>query len=280
MTPIDNELRTTLHRRAGTVAPPADPLAGVERRAGQIRRRRMATAALATATAVVVVVVAGPAGLARLSDGHPRKSGFANSGTPSATTPTAAPSVNQVSQPPAVPGWQGRGSFDGSADFTTAIGRQWSAAHNSDSAGKSLWLARLPGGDGEAGIFQFWSLGSPTAYTVVGQRLPDGRTFIVRDTVTPPGAKQFSAVLQGGAFPHVVVLGPPGAGQISYAADGRRFLPVERLQGFAGGDGWAVFDRTGPAVDQKSPDLVEVLGGDGRLIFRGQIEAGPSFPDV
>lgn len=288
MTPIDDELRTSLHRRADALAPPADPLAGIERRAGRIRRRRVATAMAGTAIAVAVVAVAVPAGISQLSS-SPTSGGFAGGGPPTPPPPPTViptpPTVPPPNPPPNLLDWPARGGLDSAPAAATAaalgaeVSRQWAAKHGAGSAGNKLWEAALPGG-GAAGVWQMWTWGSRTAYTVVGQRLPDGLTFIVSDQVTPKGVKEISSVLQGGAFPHVVVLGAPTTGQISYAADGGRLRPVEHLQGFVGSDGWAVFDRTGPAIDQKAPDLIELLDGNGRRIYRGQIDLGPSAPDT
>ncbi len=278
MTPIDDELRTSLHRRADALAPPADPLAGIERRAGRIRRRRVAIAVTGTALAVAVVAV--PVGIGQLRS-SPSNSGLAGGG-PSIPPPSTVTAIRSAKTPPQnVLNWPERGGLDSAAaaaKLTAAVSHQWAAKHGTESTGNNLWMAALPGG-GAAGIWQFWKPGSTAASTVVGQRLPDGLTFIVLDQVTPKGAKEISSVLQGGAFPHVVVLGPPTTGQIRYAADGRRFRPVEHLPGFLGGDGWAVFDRTGPAIGQQAPDLIELLDGDGRRINRGPIDVGPSFPD-
>jgi hypothetical protein len=275
MTPIDDELRTSLHRRADALAPPADPLAGIERRAGRIRRRRVATAVAGTG---LVVAVAVPVAIGQLQNSS--SSGRFAGGGQRTTPPTTQPTT-PTSPPQNLVNWPARSRLDSvtaEAGLVAAVTRQWTAKHGVESTSDNLWMANLPGG-GAAGIWQFWELGSRTAYTVVGQRLADGLTFIVLDQVTPKGVREISSVLQGGAFPHVVVLGPPTTGQIRYAADGRRFRPVERLQGFVGTDGWAVFDRTGPAIGQQQPDLVEVLDGDGRRIYRGQIDVGPSFPN-
>lgn len=284
MTPIDDELRTALHRRAAAVAPPADPLSGVERRAARIRRRRMASAVAGTALAVVTAAVAVPLGFNTLRDAAGTARGYAGGGPAMPSPPTGMPTgPTETPPPPNLPAnfldWPARGQSP-SSGFESSIVEKWAASHAvkpAESVVIRLWTTRLPEG-GEAGIWQLWRLGP--AHTVVGQRLADGQTFIIRDTVTPRGARAVSSILQGGAFPHVVVLGPPATGQIRYAADGRRFAPAERLQGFAGGDGWAVFDRTGPAIDQKLPDPIEILDGNGRRIFRGPIDMGPSTPDV
>jgi hypothetical protein len=60
MTPLDDELRQTLSERAFSLAPAADPLAGVEAKAARIRRTRVALAAGGAALAVAAVAVAVP----------------------------------------------------------------------------------------------------------------------------------------------------------------------------------------------------------------------------
>jgi hypothetical protein len=279
MTPIDDELRVSLRRQAEGVPPLADPLAGIERRAGRIRRRRVAAAVAGTALAATIVVVGAPA-VTHLVTSQP-PSGFAGGSSPAPAT--ATPNDRADPTPPAnLVRWPTRvaaGPLGTDQSLEAGITREWAAKHGADSRSNKLWGAGLPDG-GVAGIWQFWTPGSPSAYTVVGQRQPDGLTFIVMDQVTPMGVKEISSVLAGGAFPHVVVLGPPTTGQISYAADGRRFRPVEHLQGFLGGDGWAVFDRTGPGTSTRLPDLIQVLDGNGRRIYQGELDVGPSGPDI
>jgi hypothetical protein len=60
MTPIDDELRTALQRRATGVAPAPDPLAGIERRAGRMRRNRVAASVAGSVLAVAAVATAVP----------------------------------------------------------------------------------------------------------------------------------------------------------------------------------------------------------------------------
>ncbi|MGI8699090.1 MAG: hypothetical protein ACR2J0_08125, partial [Mycobacteriales bacterium] len=121
---------------------------------------------------------------------------------------------------------------------------------------------------------------TPAPYQPGG--IPAGRaTGILRDEVTPRGVRQISQVLPGNQYPLVLVLGNPGAtGRISYAANGRSFVPVRRLPPVDVQPGLALFLRTGPAVDQKVPDIIELRAGGGGLIYRGQIDVGPSSPDV
>ena len=52
MSPLDHELRAALSSRAHALSPAADPLPGIEARAGQLRRRRL-TGSLAGAALAV-----------------------------------------------------------------------------------------------------------------------------------------------------------------------------------------------------------------------------------
>ena len=60
MSPIDDELRTALQRRATAVPPSPDPLAGIERRAGRMRRNRLAASVAGSVLAVAAVATAVP----------------------------------------------------------------------------------------------------------------------------------------------------------------------------------------------------------------------------
>ena len=61
MSPLDDELHDALHGRAATIVPPPDPMAGIERRAKGIRRRRLAASVAGGALALSAVAVAVPA---------------------------------------------------------------------------------------------------------------------------------------------------------------------------------------------------------------------------
>lgn len=79
MSPIDDELRATLHGRAQALAPSPDPLAGIERRAKKIRRNRTAVAVAGSALAVAMIAVAVPALQSATSSG-PEVPQFATAG--------------------------------------------------------------------------------------------------------------------------------------------------------------------------------------------------------
>lgn len=305
MTPIDDELRTALHRRAAAVAPPADPLVGIEHRAAQIRRRRAAVAVAGSALAVTAVVL--PVALVQLRAEPGRTRAVAGGGTPSSSRPagTGSPSAIDDQQPANALSW--RYSFQVPDDgLNTAAVHVFAASHHradDEVVVSPLYVAKLPKGY-YAYVFQAWFrthrraadgtiefTGDPSpARTVVYLTpvpykpgvIPAGRAAgILRDEVTPPAVRQISQVLPGDRYPLVLVLwNPSTTGQISYAEDGRTFVPVRRLRPIDTQPGLALFLRTGPAIGQKAPDLIELRAAGGGLIYRGPIDVGPSTPDV
>jgi hypothetical protein len=102
MTPIDDELRRTLDARAAAMAPPTDPLAGVESRAHGIQRRRQALAGGGVAAVVLAVAVAVP--LATRADRSPSRvagqpTAIISVGPDEEPTPAPTPSPTGVPTP-------------------------------------------------------------------------------------------------------------------------------------------------------------------------------------
>ena len=95
MSPIDDELRSALQRRATAVPPSPDPLAGIERRAARMRRNRVAASVAGSVLAVAVVATAVP-----LLTGPTVPDAPPVALTPPTGAPTAAPTA---SPSPAVP---------------------------------------------------------------------------------------------------------------------------------------------------------------------------------
>lgn len=305
MTPIDDELRTALHRRAAAVAPTADPLAGIEHRAARIRRRRAAVAVAGSALAVTAVAL--PVALVALRAEPGRAGAVAGGGSPSSSrfAGTGSPSAIPDQTPRNALSW--RYSYQVPDDgLNTAAVHVFATSHgrpDDDVVVRPLYVAKLPKGY-YAYVFQAWFrplrraadgtiefTGEPSpAHTVVYLTpvpyqpgvIPAGRaTGILRDEVTPPGVRQISQILPGSQYPLVLVLGDPWAtGQIGYAENGRSFVPVRRLPPVDVQPGLALFLRTGPAIDQKAPDVIELRAAGGGLIYRGPIDVGPNFPDV
>ena len=103
MTPIDDELRSLLHKRADRVASPPDPMAGIESRARRMRRNRVAASVAGAALAVAAIAVAVPS----LVPGHDRDRDTVAT-TPTPTAPAVAPTYGPNELDPANP-WAYRG---------------------------------------------------------------------------------------------------------------------------------------------------------------------------
>jgi hypothetical protein len=286
MSPLDTELREALRHHAADVTSPGAPLDAIERRAHGIRRRRTALAVAGTAVVVAAVAVAVPLITDATSHDDSRaKFAVTSTPTPEVTAPAFPRPVNLLT-------WPARGQAGSGAGraFLDTIVADYTARHGAAATGLELWYGRLPTGS-EVGVAQVWTAQGGDAWTVVAERLADGRFFVVREAPTwfsdqkagesvsatkedVSRIAQISAVVQGEATPYVVVVGAPTTGQILYAADGATFKPVDTV------DGVAVFERTGPTGS--SPDLIEVLDGNGNLdapMYKGVIDTGSSVPD-
>ena len=97
MSPLDHELRAALTSRAVTLTPAVDPLAGIEARAGQLRRRRLAGSIAGTALAVALVAVGVPAAIGSSNLVPPSPQLAATS-----TAPAPSPSVSTAPRDPFV----------------------------------------------------------------------------------------------------------------------------------------------------------------------------------
>ncbi len=134
MSPLDDELRTTLRSRAGAVHPTPDPLAGIEARAGRLRRRRTALAATGTALAVAAVVLVVPTVLDR------------DSGRGAAPTQFATTSSGGTLDP-AQP-WSFRGTLSDAARADFA--RAWQSRHPGSTLTALFGQTYEPSGQEEA----------------------------------------------------------------------------------------------------------------------------------
>lgn len=289
MSPLDSELREALHRRAERVTfDSADPVVGVERRARAIRRRRVAgtVAGAAVALAAVAVVVPGVIGGTGIDRRHADTLRPAGGSSPAPSAPAAAPtptatatSTDPVAQgdPVNLLGWpDSRLSAGTPAELDPEARQAWGTAHNvppDEVFTAPLWSGRLPTGDWVYAL-QAWTnsgSGRPIAHTVFFQWPGPGRGFLVQDLRTKVDAAghsaEVSAVVAGQATPYIVVVGAPTTGQVRYAADGTTFRAVATQEGAA------VFPRTGSVT-------IEVYNGDGIVTFRGQVDLGPSSPDI
>ncbi len=278
MTPLDDELRDLMSSRAGAVVPPTDPLAGIEERAGRLRRARRARAVAGAALAVALVAVGVPAalGAARPDAGGSTLATVPDPApssrpSPSPSAPTSSPEPGVTARPgPVATLFRPGGALDWPMSafvpqVDAAVAR-WSAAHPGTGPVLGGVLGTLPVPDGStARVLQLWRADVAPQVVTTTTALP-GQLLRDEPAADLPGPV-VRAVLPGGATPYVLVLGGPDVVRVDYAADGARFVP-------AGGGRFAVVPRTGPTGG--SPDLVRVLDAQQRVTALPADPGGPT----
>lgn len=214
MSPLDDELRTALQRRADAVAPSPDPLAGVERRAGRLRRNRLAASVAASVLAVAGVATAVPllTGSAP-PDAPPVAVQPAPTRTPDDTS--AAYALD-----PAAP-WDYRGTplpelgqgfletatvevaaRHGVAEDAVTLTPLWGQVDEPSARSELVVLATV---DGEAR----WSL----------VRSSEAGPEVVVDEPLPDPALALAAALPGDEVARLVVVAAPSVGSLQYGPD-------------------------------------------------------------
>jgi hypothetical protein len=155
MSPLDDELRRVLAAHADDTALQTDPLAGIEREATSIRRRRTGTAVLGAVLSIALVVLAVPS----LRGGLDTDKGPDHvAGTPSATPSTAPDGLTvDATHPPNVYPWH----RDVPATETQATVRAWRQFHPEVGAigGQGLWSGTVEGLTGRVVALQLWARG-------------------------------------------------------------------------------------------------------------------------
>ncbi len=238
MSPLDDELRTLLSARAGQVAPSPDPLAGIESRAGRMRRNRIAAS---VAGAAVVFAALGLAVPAVLPD---RDTGAVQFATPS-------PSPSSSAARP-VSSWPTRGNATpdalafARAQYATQSGRP---ADQVDT--RLLW-----GGSPDNGPQVLVLLGGPVAAggsftpedVVLVYYAEDGEKRLVGRDPLDDGAREVNRAVDTGSGQYVVAIGEPGTQRIRYSSDGNKTWAAEPIT-----DGVSTFGRE--AVSGQSDNL-------------------------
>lgn len=256
MSPIDDELRRALSGRAQAVTPAADPLAGIERRAKQIRRNRVGAAIAGSALAVAAVAAVVPA--VQSGTSAPQREQYAE------PTPTPAPETetSQYALDPANP-WALRGT---PVDRSTrnAIQEQYAdvvrgrevrvtplfaQVHESSQQLEVVFVAEVDGG-------YRWGVAQTSAQAPT----------IRWDEALPEPAIALAAALPGDeGVPRMLVVASERIGSIEYAADGtgeftRMAEPSPRvatvaLEGDPATDAYRLLDEAGRQVHQAAaPD--------------------------
>ena len=290
MSPIDDELKAALHRRATVVLPPADPLAGIERRATRLQRQRLAASVagsvLAVAAVATVVPLLGgtssPPDTARVASSAPTT----RPSTAPTSEPSAAPSAEPSTEPTAggttspyaldlTDPWPyrgtpledlGQGTVDtitreyavkrGVAESAVDLVPLWGQVWEPSQSPELVFAATV---DGE----QRWGYA-----TTAGDAGPE---FSV-DEPLPSPALALAAALPGDEVARLVVVASPEVGSIQYGPDDASDADTATLA-----DGVATTALEGDPATAS----YRVLDPSGGLVVRGSVPAvaGPSGDD-
>ena len=283
MSPLDDELRAMFASRAARVRPAADPLVGIQSRAGRLRRTRVATSVAATALAVSAVAFAVPA----LTSGPStaRLAGPAGAASPSPEVTPSSVNRSAMSYPWGYdPGpanllidWPQRGDRTAGPDEAEVL-RRFASAFPSATAEphyRALFAGRTDGGVRYT-MGQLWFSGADVAYDVnFATGGLNGPQFALGKP-TDPRAVMLTQVLccAAGAGKHLLVVVPqPRTGQVRYSPDATTpFAPAGEGPG-QNIDGVVLIEREPNATQ----DRIELLDGNGDLdapTYRGPLIPG------
>ena len=295
MSPIDDELRAALHGRASALAPAPDPLAGIERRARQIRRNRIGASLAASALAVAAIAVAVPALQSATSSGPDRN-------VPDvAATPSAEPTTSQYALNPLDP-WAYRGAdleLLGPGTLDT-IEREFGIRHGTNDVQLTPLFGQVYDPSQQFTLFFLASVDGESRWGVSETPNEGGPEFLVDEALAEP-AMALAAALPGDEVPRLVVVADPAVDEISYGAGaGEQFrtmtplangVGILALEGDQATDRYLVFVRgeevhRAPAPDPAAseqptgepaafldPENPWEVRGDPSLVTDGQLEA-------
>jgi hypothetical protein len=265
MSPLDDELRALFQERADVLAPSADPMAGIERRAKRMRRNRVAASVAGSALAVAAIAVAVP--LLR-PDAHGAASQLGTPGpsAPAVLEPSPSDGLNLDPQHP----WAYRGDKALiAANELSSLRAEWSAVHPGSSLSPLFGHVYEPSQKPEIAFVASSPAGDRWGVATTSEAGWDFRVDLPLPAPTPV----LMAAIPGDEVPRLLVLAGPRTGQISYAKDGVSF------QAYPGVDVGVVFV---PLEGDTSHDAVQVLDGNGNIdapLFEGPApDASTSTP--
>lgn len=264
MSPLDDELRAALHRRAQAVTPSPDPMAGIERRARKIQRNRIGAAVAASALAVSAVVLAVPA-LQSATSSAPEVTRYAPSAPSSSPTPepTTSPYVLDPRKP-----WSYRGNPDvaveGDLDAYTI---EWATRHGvliDDVELVPLFGQRYEPADVHELVYLVTQTSTGEHWWGVAQATDSGPELLVDERLAP-SPRALAAAVAGDEVPRLMVLASPEVGNIEYRADGSRQwsqmhqnapgVATTPLEGDPATDSYRVLDPSGTTIiESAAPD--------------------------
>ena len=263
MSPLDDELRATLAGRAARLAPAPDPMAGIEARAGRIRRNRTTGALAGTALAVVLVAVGVPVALGGATTGTaPSTFAVPTPGPVPATTPPGPATVPSALFDPLAP-WPYRGEQDVvTAANVEAVAALWQRRHAGSrvtplygqvdaASGQQLLVVAATGTDGGRwGLVRF---------------VETGPELLLDEAVRDEQAA-FVAALDGDRTDRLLVVAAPSSERIAYSPDGTTEVDMSPLADGVAGH---------PLEGDPAADSVRVYAPGGERVYR---QAAPSVP--
>lgn len=272
MTPLDHELRTALARRAASLGPAPDPLAGIEHRAVRIRRRRTLSAVLGSALAVSAVAIAVPAVTGSTSKGP----GYTNvSADPTPTLRSGSPALPANAMPRS-----DQAIGDPEHPRHPKVVAAWAAKHPGPGP---VYTVELTAGSVDVtpplsfAVLELWRPGGPVS-AVVAQDTDSAAPVLTRDQVLPAGASIVDGVISGtGGGPYVVYAAATGVTNVGYDPGNGTISKQPLVQSGRTG---AILNRTGPSVGK---DALVLTYNDGRTrredVYTGPTDGAPGTSD-
>lgn len=260
MSPIDDELRAALNRRAQEVSPSPDPMAGIEGRARRIRRNRIGAAVAASVVAVSTIVLAVPA-LQSATSSAPDVSQFATSGP--STQPAASPYVLDPENP-----WPYRGNPDVAVEGDLdAYAIAWASRHGvlvDDVELVPLFGQRYQPADVHELVYLVTQRSTDEHWWGVARATESGPELLVDERLAE-STLSLAAALPGDEVSRLLVLASPEVGSIEYRPDGTRQwsqmyqnapgVATTPLEGDPAIDSYRVLDPSGTTISESdAPD--------------------------
>lgn len=249
MSPIDHELRQSLHRHADALPAAPDLFTVVERRARRIRRNRIGASVAGAAVAVSAIAVIAPNVLPHRDN---------RGSTPGIASTVSQPPANVAAYDldPASP-WAYRGERAVLANGTLdAFRRDWTAKHPGSQLQPLFGQLYEPSQTPE--VVFVAQVGDSARWGVV-TATGSGPDFVI-DEPLPPDTRTLVAALPGDEVARLLVVAAPAITAIRYAPDGVTYRTMAKLA-----DGVA----TTPLDGTKAHDTYQTFGAGGESVDRG-----------
>ena len=262
MSPIDDELRTALQRRATVVAPSPDPLAGIERRAVRMRRNRVAASVAGSVLAVAAVATAVPLLTGSSAPDAPPVAVTRPTAEPTAEPSPVVPTTSYALDPAAPWAYRGTPLAELGQGFVETATREYATRRGvaEDAVTLTPLWGQVDEPSGQAELVFVATVDGQQRWGVArgGEAGPE----LLVDEPLPDPALALAAALPGDEVPRVVVVTAPEARPAEYFPDEtvEDATPLAELA-----DGVS----TGPLEGDPAADSLLVREADGRELWRG-----------